>query len=158
MANNKIALALAVIVAVIVLNYIYGSQRQAAAGNEQKLSFEELANYTGHPPGAWGKEAWKLIHMVAINFPTSPSNQDREAFSNFISSLAQVLPCGTCRNHFQQMLAGEFALQPKDLVSRHTVFSWSVKVHNHVNQRLKKSQPESVAHWFKHYTMLRQAD
>lgn len=140
-----IALLIIAIVASIVA-YVYWNSSMTA---------EELSHYTGHPPSAWGKETWKLMHLVAINFPLEPTEADREAFSTFIRGLSLVLPCMVCRSHFQEMLSGEFAIQTKDLTDRASVFGWTVRVHNHVNQRLNKTHPASMVHWFNVYTLMR---
>lgn len=149
--NRLVAIVLA-IVTVAALYYFY-YVREASP----KIPVEELSNYTGHPPGVWGPATWRIIHTVSINFPFDPTDSDREAYSMFIAGLAMVLPCGKCRFHFQEMLKGDMAIQPRDLVDRRSIFAWSVRLHNRVNEKLKKDYSTSIEHWFNFYTNLRNA-
>ena len=150
------AVVIALIIAVVAAVAYYYYRSSGAAESEKKLTVEELSNYTGHMPSVWGPQAWDLMHIVGVNFSLQPTDKDREAFSMFIAGLALVLPCHTCRAHFQELLAGELAIQPRDLVDRRSVFAWTVRLHAKVNSVLKKDFTNDVEFWFKHYTNLRQ--
>ena len=118
---------------------------------------EELAMYTGHSPKAWGAQAWHMLHIVAINFPISnPSDDDILAITTYVSGMALTLPCGMCRTHFQEILKGEFEIKPTDLVDRLSIFAWTIRLHNHVNERLQKTQyTADLNNWFTYYTKMR---
>lgn len=84
----------------------------------------------------WGPHGWKLIHTVAFNYPEHPTDDDKARYTSFFHSLADVLPCETCRQHFGDLLK-EYPVT-KGLKSREAMSRWSVEAHNKVNRRLKK--------------------
>ena len=158
--SSPAVLIVAIIIAAVaafIYKYYYRGSSKDTPPSQKRMSVSELAEYTGHVPSAWGPQTWHLMHIVSINFSLTPTDADREAFSMFIAGLALVLPCGVCRGHFQEALAGEMAIPPADLVDRRSVFAWTVRMHARVNRQLGKNQTDDVDHWFRHYTNLRQS-
>ena len=150
---NRIALVL-ILIAVAASVYLYYSMK--TEDGPKKMSAAELASFTGHPPTVWGPSTWRLMHIVAIDMPFEMKDEDRRAFSMFIASLAMLLPCANCRAHFQEILQGEMAIQPTDLVDRRSMFDWTIRLHNLVNSRLGKSYSADLDFWFEKYTLMRQ--
>lgn len=87
-------------------------------------------------PEIWGPPAWKFIHLLTLNYPNTPSFEDKYKYKEFIIALQRVLPCYTCSQHFEKKI--------KDtnfndiLKSRESLFEWFVDVHNDVNKRNNK--------------------
>jgi len=47
----------------------------------------------------WGPYGWKFMHMVALAYPNSPTNEDKENYKTFFTILGNVLPCQLCADH-----------------------------------------------------------
>jgi FAD-linked sulfhydryl oxidase len=71
---------------------------------------------------------------MAGKFPDAPTADESKALKDFIYLFARLYPCGDCAKHFQGILARN----PPDTTSRKSVTQWACKVHNLVNERLKK--------------------
>lgn len=84
----------------------------------------------------WGPYMWRSIHIIALNYPYSPSDQHKIACRQFFESLQYMLPCSICQKNFRQKLID----YPIQLNSRKDLFEWSVKLHNIVNGCLGKRQ------------------
>jgi len=82
----------------------------------------------------WGPDIWNFIHIVTINYPILPSENDKQLINNFFSIISETLPCEKCREHFKLLLNN---FQP-DNISRETLFKWGVDIHNKVNKRIGK--------------------
>jgi hypothetical protein len=78
----------------------------------------------------WGKEAWRFIHYVALNYPENPTEADKSKYLNFINSLPDILPCPICGIHF----AGNKEKHPPRLDNTIEFFKWTVDMHNFVNE------------------------
>lgn len=83
-------------------------------------------------PEIWGKHAWILIHCVALDYPISPTTQDRENYKKFYMSLPYVLPCSKCRNNLVTHLK-KVPLTDAELSSRAALLKWTIDLHNVVN-------------------------
>ena len=113
----------------------------------------------GFVPNLWGPGTWNLLHVVAANYPCSPSAADVRRAETFVRSLGENLPCASCRSHFSQILGGGrgrgLALSPAVLRSRHAFFKWTVQVHNDVNARLGKPTYKDWRAWYLYYDRYR---
>jgi FAD-linked sulfhydryl oxidase len=83
----------------------------------------------GLSPNYWGRQGWHFIHMVALNYPQHPTEEDKKNYLNFLNSLVSVLPCPICGVHFAENLKKN----PPRLESQYEFFRWTVDVHNAVN-------------------------
>ena len=84
-------------------------------------------------PKKWGPKAWFFIHSIALNYPENPSEQEKEDYKIFYTSLENVLPCSVCAKHYKDNLK-DLPLTDKVLDSRKDLFLWTVKMHNKVNK------------------------
>ena len=84
----------------------------------------------------WGPKAWFFIHSLALGYPSSPSDADKDHYRVFFKSLSHVLPCPWCREHYLHNLQ-EKELE-KGLESRIDLFNFTVDMHNRVNSMLGK--------------------
>lgn len=90
------------------------------------------------PPTVWGPFFWHTIHIIAIGYPKNPTYTDKKCAKEFYESLAFLLPCSACREHYKAHLA-ENPLTPF-LDSRTDLIKWTVMIHNKVNQSLGKNE------------------
>ena len=82
----------------------------------------------------WGPSMWRSIHIIALNYPFDPTEQQQIACRQFFESLQHMLPCSVCQKNYRQKLADN----PIELESRKDLFEWTVKIHNIVNGCLGK--------------------
>ena len=85
-------------------------------------------------PDIWGPHGWKFIHYITLGYPNNPTQNDRIRYYNFFMSLAEVIPCSICGNHFKQHLEIT-PLNDETLSSRDNLMKWAIDMHNHVNAR-----------------------
>jgi hypothetical protein len=101
------------------------------------------------PPSVWGPFFWHTIHITAIGYPNSPTYAEKRAAKEFYESLAFLIPCPVCREHYQTHLQ-KMPISPH-LDRRDDLFKWTVQLHNEVNVLLGKPRVlESEAlHFYK---------
>jgi hypothetical protein len=87
-------------------------------------------------PKFWGPHGWIFLHSVTMNYPKNPSNDDKQLYSNFFSSLTRVLPCEKCAYHYKQHIKDD-PIEPA-LENRDKLVRWLIKIHNKVNADLGK--------------------
>jgi len=101
------------------------------------------------PPSVWGPIFWHTIHITAIGYPRSPSYAVKRAAKEFYESLALLIPCPVCREHYTTYLI-KFPISPH-LDRRDDLFKWTVNLHNNVNEQLGKPRmvEAMVLHYYK---------
>lgn len=93
-------------------------------------------------PDIWGRHLWFSIHFIALDYPVNPTASDRANYQHFFENLWKVIPCYKCSQNYQKHLQvlplvsenGDY------LVSRDTLFAWTVALHNEVNKMLGKPE------------------
>jgi hypothetical protein len=93
----------------------------------------------------WGPFFWHTIHITALSYAEKPSYAQKRAAKDFYESLAHLIPCPKCREHYSTHLQ-KFPISPH-LDRREDLFRWTVNVHNVVNKSLDKptvSEKESI--------------
>lgn len=88
------------------------------------------------PPTVWGPFFWHTIHIVALGYPKNPSYTDKKSAKEFYESLAFLLPCGICKEHYKTHLQAH-PITPY-LDSRADLMKWTIEIHNEVNKMLGK--------------------
>lgn len=85
----------------------------------------------------WGPVAWTLLHTISFNYPVNPTLEQKHQYRDFILSLQNVLPCGTCRKNlktnFKQLPLNMCHMENRDTFSRYIY-----NLHELVNRMLKK--------------------
>jgi hypothetical protein len=84
----------------------------------------------GLSPSLWGRQAWHFIHVVALSYPNSPTDAEKENYLAFFKSLRHTLPCPMCAKHFEENMEK----LPIRLENTKDLFQWTVDVHNEVNK------------------------
>lgn len=80
------------------------------------------------PPTKWGPHFWATLHIACLGC------QDYKALAEFVEGYVYIIPCLSCRQHFEQVLVDNPVPETGDF------FKWSVDVHNIVNKRLGKPE------------------
>ena len=87
-------------------------------------------------PQFWGPHAWIFLHTITLNYPKHPTDQDKQQYKHFFTSLQDILPCDKCAHHYSQHIR-ELPIDPV-LRSRDELVRWLIKIHNEVNKDLDK--------------------
>lgn len=90
----------------------------------------------GMSPSVWGPIFWTTMHIVTLGYPHHPSDDERAGAAMFFNSLAQVIPCPICKEHYRAFLSR----MPVEAAtrSRNTLIRWAFDLHNKVNEQLEK--------------------
>lgn len=102
-------------------------------------------------PEIWGKYIWHTIHYVALGYPSSPSENDKNMYRLFFMNMGDVIPCESCSKGYKHLLQ-KHPLTDDILKSPIQLFEWTVNLHNSVNTKLQKREL-SVAQALKLHTM-----
>ena len=108
-----------------------------------------------------GRDLWKALHIIAINFPDGKkdglSEQRLKGFFDFFNSLKHVLPRSAWRETWSHITAGgdtELSWESFKFLRDHRNLSrWLFAVHDGVNEDLKK--PRSKISYAKLYASYR---
>lgn len=84
----------------------------------------------------WGPSAWKLMHLVAYNYPEKPSQEDINNYGMFYNNLKYVIPCKFCRISLDKFMT-ELPIE-KYIGNRKRLTEWVYLIHNKVNDKLRK--------------------
>jgi hypothetical protein len=88
------------------------------------------------PPSVWGPFFWHTVHIVALGYPKNPTYTDKKCAKEFYESLAYLLPCSICREHYREHLTKNPITTFLD--SRTDLIKWTIQIHNQVNKMLGK--------------------
>ena len=58
-------------------------------------NYETIVKYTVNKQ--WGGFVWGTIHEVAMGYPETPTETDKEEYKQFYDLLMKVLPCPVCK-------------------------------------------------------------
>ena len=92
-------------------------------------------NRNGFQSRIWGPCAWLFLHCVSLNYDPVRKVGTRR----FFLSLKDVLPCGTCRDNYAELLKGAFKPTDATFASRDALVEWLFHVHNAINKRTGKT-------------------
>lgn len=94
-------------------------------------NYETIVKYTVNKQ--WGGFVWGTIHEVAMGYPETPTETDKEEYKRFYDLLMKVLPCPVCKEEYKKIQNAH----PIDLTDRDALFKWTVEIHNAVNEKTK---------------------
>lgn len=84
----------------------------------------------------WGPHAWKYLHTLTFNYSENPSEKQKKVYKEYFTLTADILPCKYCRQSYKRFLK---KLPIDDfLSSRSKLILWLYRIHNMVNERLRK--------------------
>ena len=78
------------------------------------------------------------MHLTALTYPNEPSYAQKKGAKEFFESLAHLIPCPKCREHYTVYLQ-KLPISPH-LDRRADLFRWTVNLHNEVNVSLGKGR------------------
>jgi hypothetical protein len=78
------------------------------------------------------------MHIVAVGYPKNPTYTDKKCAKEFYESLAYLIPCGICREHYKEYLTAKPLTTFLD--SRTDLIKWTVEIHNIVNKKTGKPE------------------
>ena len=81
----------------------------------------------------WGPICWKFIHLIALSYPLNPTDNDKTNYRLFYESLAHILPCQQCNEHYKQHIYNN-PLTNDVLLNNETLLKWTIDIHNIVNK------------------------
>lgn len=94
----------------------------------------------------WGPHLWSILHGIAERVGSSPFPQydgdERRALTKMIKLLEKVIPCPSCREHYEVYLREHPPDKPlKELIHsdlKEYVKRWFWELHNWVNESLQR--------------------
>uniref|UniRef100_A0A6C0KPM6 thiol oxidase n=1 Tax=viral metagenome TaxID=1070528 RepID=A0A6C0KPM6_9ZZZZ len=90
------------------------------------------------PPTVWGPFFWHTMHIVALGYPKNPNYTEKKCAKEFYESLAYLIPCAVCREHYNTHIASHPLTTYVD--SRKDLLKWTIDIHNKVNKMLHKPE------------------
>jgi hypothetical protein len=85
----------------------------------------------------WGPELWTSLHCITFGYPISPSDQQKEYYKTFFTTLGHVLPCKYCRDSYNQFIIESNAKITDDIFKdRESLTRWLFLLHEEVNKKL----------------------
>lgn len=129
-------------------NIAYGLANDKTNLIPDNSNISYMVSDMGLTPEYWGPYVWASIHLICLGAPETLDAAQQQAYRNFFQQLPYVIPCSTCAQHLQENLA-KVSIE-NSLAGRDDLFAWSVRLHNLVNQQLKKPTLEladAKKHW-----------
>lgn len=90
-------------------------------------------------PEYWGKYYWGTIYFIVLNYPDSPTKEDKQNVKSFFEMLKSLLPCENCANHYKKNL-NTYPLTDDILSSKTKLLDWVLIINNEVNKRQGKNE------------------
>lgn len=87
---------------------------------------------------SWGPALWRFLHASSFAYPDEPDALRRAQMLEFLKSVGSVLPCKTCRNHYNEYINEH--LTEEVVLSKAVLVAWLVDLHNSVNRRTGKKE------------------
>ena len=78
----------------------------------------------------WGPSGWKLLHSITFSYEERLKKQ----YADFFSVIAFILPCKFCRKSYSEYILND----PVDASSKDALTKWLWRIHNKVNDKLRK--------------------
>jgi hypothetical protein len=96
----------------------------------------------------WGPLGWMTLHSMASLYPDEPTGSEKALMNSWLDLFASTITCPSCQGHFQETLEVYRSRFPGMLESRAAFLMFTFRVHNSVNQRLRKPIYSTVAECF----------
>tara|TARA_B100001250_G_C19627628_1_gene712295 strand:+ start:241 stop:705 length:465 start_codon:yes stop_codon:yes gene_type:complete len=85
-------------------------------------------------PRIFGRKIWPAFHIMAHNYPNSPSEQTRKSCIKLIESIPHMLPCSHCGCNFNKFLK-KYDLN-KVCSTKNSLVNFFVMGHNDVSKHV----------------------
>jgi hypothetical protein len=114
------------------------SKRKNVKSKKNKIfSSKDYNSNDGFLTTVWGPSQWHMLHTISFNYPTNPTEEQKNNYRNFILSLENVLPCGACRKNLKNNLKN-YPLTMNHMKNRNTFSRYIYNLHEIVNEMLDK--------------------
>ena len=98
----------------------------------------DLPTFPSIAPEVWGRSFWEFLDAIVAVYPREkPSAEHRAAAQNLFQSLQHLLPCPTCRRHYQEFVR----THPLDLSSRRSLLDFYFNLKRDIAIRTGKPFP-----------------
>ena len=65
----------------------------------------DLPTFSSIGPEIWGRSFWEFLDAIVATYPReNPSAEQQNAVRDLLQSLRHVLPCPTCRRHYNEFV------------------------------------------------------
>jgi hypothetical protein len=98
---------------------------------------EDFTSGDGMLTTVWGPSQWHFLHTISFNYPTNPTEQQKEHYKNYIMSLLYILPCKYCRINFKKNLK-KMPLTKNNFKNREAFSRYIYELHELINTMLGK--------------------
>tara|TARA_Y100000816_G_C26062654_1_gene558148 strand:- start:583 stop:1077 length:495 start_codon:yes stop_codon:yes gene_type:complete len=90
----------------------------------------------GFQTKVWGAPAWLFLHCIAFNYLPDK----KKKYIKFFKSLADVLPCKTCRDNYSHIIYNSKYKIDNDSIfkNRRSFSKWLFLIHNKVQRDIYK--------------------
>jgi hypothetical protein len=89
------------------------------------------------PPQVFGEKIWDSMFLVALGYPSNPTQNDVVKYRTYYILQGNVLPCPKCCFNFNGHLQ-KFPLDDYVLESRNNLIWWLYQLKNEVNKMIGK--------------------
>ena len=93
----------------------------------------------------WGPLGWMTLHSISLNYPDTPSVEDKQILIRFMDNFTESITCQYCQSHFKTIFQTYKGLFPSWNSSKYDLFVFIARAHNTVNKRLDKPLIRTVA-------------
>lgn len=143
------------------------SDTNAASKLMPGMVMDAVLSPDGFQPRAWGPALWRVIHILAFNYPLRPTPLQVNAHYQWFKSLCAILPCRNCRKEFCKLVDGQHSPLRLDVqrfkqrkteadgAARLRVIRYTLDLHAAVNVRLRKRHASDPRVWVRRYAKLR---
>ena len=84
----------------------------------------------------WGPHMWHTLHVITLNYPIKPLEEDKKKMNTFLIILQDLIPCSVCKRNYIRHLKESPPL--KSLNNRKDYVYWMIDLHNKVNSETGK--------------------
>lgn len=93
----------------------------------------------------WGPLGWMTLHSISLNYPETPSLEDKTILKEYLDAFAECISCPTCKSHFMGLYRTYTQQNVNWSSSRQELFLFIARAHNSVNRRIDKPVLQTVS-------------
>ena len=103
------------------------------------MESEEVPMLRSCDPRIFGPPTWKMLHILAANYPDRASPRIQKHCCRFLFSLSHLLPCPRCGSHFRGYLRSNNL--KRCVEGRERLIPFLVEAHNEISKHTRPNQP-----------------
>jgi FAD-linked sulfhydryl oxidase len=88
----------------------------------------------------WTKIKWAEIHSKGANYPTNPTDDQKDEIKLYIKNMHKNIPCGSCSLETKNYMELHNDKLDEICLNKLNLFNFFVDFHNHVNKKLNKTE------------------